>query len=81
MWCTVEDYPQSTISWLALGEAVPNKQEQLFWGDKLGRDINIYILRVHLITQSIYISVGLCIWVPYMFKVSTDQQAMKTEII
>jgi Ca2+-binding EF-hand superfamily protein len=64
----VDQQEQSWLSYLSLGPAVPNKQEALFWGDKIGRDVNIYILRVHLIVQSIYFSILVCFFIPFTFE-------------
>ena len=56
------------LSYLVLGRHEPNKQERLFWGDSLGRDVNIFILRTHLLVQSIYFSLLVCFYIPAMFK-------------
>lgn len=69
LWTTAvpDDTEQGLLSWMFYGELQPNKQEFLFWGDGMGRDMNIYILRLHLLLQSIYFAVATCIFIPWMF--------------
>lgn len=67
-WTSVKKQPQSWLSYLSLGKVEPNKQERLFWGDKIGRDLNIYVLRVHLIAQSVFFAVAGCYFIPDIYE-------------
>ena len=55
----------NTISWASYyfygTKAVPNRQHQLFVFDLMGPAVNIYILRLHLIFQSLYLAL-MCVF-------------------
>jgi Ca2+-binding EF-hand superfamily protein len=60
--------PPGFVSEMLLGKQPPNRHEQLFLFDRLGPQMNVYFLRLHLLVQSIYFSVFLCFLVPYIFE-------------
>lgn len=67
LWTQQEQVEASWVSRQFYGNQIPNRQLSLFWYDNLGPELNIYILRVHLILQSIYLSLVMVFFVPYMF--------------
>ena len=70
LWTRV--VPPNQPSWpsrLFLGvKAQPNRHQALFWADHLGPHLNIYLMQVHLILVSIFVSVGSSFYVSYMFE-------------
>jgi hypothetical protein len=67
LWTAIRSSEQSWLSYYMLGKHVPNKHEMLFWADKFGPTLNMFILRVHLFVQSIYFSLLVCYYIPAIF--------------
>jgi hypothetical protein len=67
LWTAIRPSEQSWLSTFMLGKHVPNKHEMLFWADKFGPTLNMFILRIHLFVQSIYFSLLVCYYIPAMF--------------
>jgi len=67
LWSKLEPQPPSGLSKLFHGNVQPNKQLQLFWFDNFGPDLNIYILRIHLLVQAIFFTVVMAVFIPFWF--------------
>jgi Ca2+-binding EF-hand superfamily protein len=67
LWSKLESQPPSGLSQMFHGNVQPNKQLQLFWFDNFGPDLNIYILRIHLLVQAIFFTVVMAVFIPFWF--------------
>jgi len=66
-WTTIT--PVKFTGWMYsyfLEAHVPNRHLALFWYGQYGPELNIYLLRFHLLVRSVYISLSLVVFVPYM---------------
>ena len=52
---------------MIFGTKIPNRQLSMFWFDNQGPAFNDYILRLHLLCTSIYLSLSLTVFLPYVF--------------
>jgi hypothetical protein len=54
--------PAAWVTWVFKDDVAPNRQSSLFW---LGRpDLNLFLLRLHLVVRSVYIALILAVVVP-----------------
>lgn len=60
--------PPGTLSTLLTDKVPPNRHESLFFGDKMGPDLNIFAVRFHILLQSLYFAFMVIFFIPMFFE-------------
>lgn len=57
--------PGRVWAWLG-GSSLPNRHTALFWGGHLGPEVNMFLLRLHMIVLSVYIALVIAVFTPML---------------